>query len=80
MMRVINLFFLQKYSFGHQPSVDEVDGARGTGGRGNMDLFWGKSRGKRPLRRLKRGLENDSSADSEGTECEGVDWIKLVQY
>lgn len=45
-----------------------------------MDVLWGKSRAKSPLRRLKRGLENNINADLEGTGCEGVDWIKLAQY
>jgi hypothetical protein len=43
------------------------------------ETFWGESRERRPLRRLRRRLENDINADREETECEGLNWIKLVQ-
>ena len=38
-----------------------------------------KPEGKRPLRRPRRGWEDNMKMDIQEVGCEGVDWIELAQ-
>jgi len=39
----------------------------------------GKPKGKRPLRRPRRGWEDNIKMDPQGVGCEGMDWVELAQ-
>jgi hypothetical protein len=39
----------------------------------------GKTEGKRPLGRLRRGWEDNIKMDLQKVGCGGVDWIELAQ-
>jgi len=57
-----------------------MGGARSAyGGRGVYRVLVGRPEGKRPLRRLKRRLEDNIKMDVQEVGCESMDWIKLAQ-
>ena len=47
--------------------------------RGVYGVLVGKPEGKRPLGRPRRRWENNIKMDLQEVECEGMDWIELVQ-
>jgi len=47
--------------------------------RGVYRVLVGKPEGKRPLGRPRRRWENNIKMDLQEVECEGMDWIELVQ-
>jgi hypothetical protein len=47
--------------------------------RGVYRVLVGKPEGKRPLRRPRRGLEDNIRRDLQEVGCGGMDWIGLAQ-
>jgi hypothetical protein len=48
-------------------------------GRNVYKSLVGKPKGKRPLERLRRGLEDDVRMDLRETDSGGMEWIHLAQ-
>jgi len=48
-------------------------------GRDVYRVLVGKPKGKRPLRRHRRGWEDNIKMDLQGGGCGGMDWIELAQ-
>jgi len=47
--------------------------------RGVYRILVGKPEGKRPLRRPRRGWEDDIKMDLQEVGCVGMEWIELAQ-
>ena len=56
---------------GHVAHMDEMRGVWSV-------LVW-KAEGKRPLRRLRHGWEDNIKMDLQEVECGGMDWIDVAQ-
>jgi hypothetical protein len=48
------------------------------GARGTYRVLVGKSEGKRPLGRPRRGWEDNIKMDIQKVGCGGMDWIELA--
>ena len=42
-------------------------------------FWWGKTEGKKPLRRPRRRWEDNIKMDLQEVGCGGMDWIELAQ-
>jgi hypothetical protein len=49
-------------------------------GEVRTEIWWGKTDGKRPLRRLKYRCEKIIETDLREMRWESVDWIDMAQY
>jgi hypothetical protein len=47
--------------------------------RGIYRGWVGKTEGKRPLERPRRGWENNIKMELQEVECEGIDWIDVAE-
>ena len=56
---------------GHVAHMDKMRGVWSV-------LVW-KAEGKRPLRRLRHGWEDNIKMDLQEVECGGMDWIDVAQ-
>jgi hypothetical protein len=48
-------------------------------GRDVCRILVGKSEGRRPLGRFRRGWGDNNKMDLQEIECVGMDWIELAQ-
>jgi hypothetical protein len=61
---------------------NEMGEACSTAGEGKRHVYRvlvGKSEGKRPLGRPRRGLEDPIKMDVQDVGCGGIDWIEMGQ-
>ena len=47
--------------------------------RGIYRVLVGKTEGKRPLERPRRGWEDNIKMELQEVECEGIDWIDVAE-